>query len=582
MSDDTHTIDPAWTVQVPEHVAFRLQPAGPVVRLLAYCIDLLIRFLLLFLLLVVLQIAGGGNAAGTGVALLAWFVLEWGYSFLFEWLRGGRTPGKAALGIRVVDLQGMPLSAGAAALRNLLRGADWLPAGYLVGLSSMLCDRGFRRLGDHAAGSLVVYERGAGFPASTPVTEAAVLKLARSLPRRVAVALPARCVRALAGFVARRAQFHSARRREMAAHLAPALARHHRLRPPRNPDRFLCAIDLLARRGLDPVAGDDDEDPAALVEEHRPHWSELERLLERSGQLNGKAATRLAHLHRCACADLALAEAYLLPERTRAYLDDLIARTHHRLYRRSGRSWGALATSLVREVPRMLYGDRCLRVAVLAFFGTFLLAVVLTRLDPGLPERVLGAPQLEQLHQMYADPPRHRDLGGGAGATGFYIRNNVSIALTCFACGIFLGVGSLFLLVFNGLVIGLMFGHMTHAPAPLPGHFFEFVTAHAAFELGGIALCGAAGLRLGWGMVAGSGLPMGQSLRRSAARAVPILAAGALLVALAAPIEAFVSPSALPLAAKRGIGIASALLLFIYLGLGAIDRRAQQRSVETA
>ncbi|MFW5752850.1 MAG: stage II sporulation protein M, partial [Planctomycetota bacterium] len=498
-----------------------------------------------------------------------------------EWLARGRTPGKAAVGIRVVDQQGMPLRAGAAALRNLLRAADWLPAGYLTGLTCMICDRGFRRLGDLAAGSLVVYRRVTPLPTAPPVTDEAVLRLARSLPRRVAVALPARCIRALAGFVSRRRQFQSARRREMAAHLAPALARYHRLRPPRNPDRFLCAVDLLARRGPVPGGRQDDADTganaASLVGAHRPHWHELEKLLDRSTPLSGAAATRLAHLHRSACADLALCEAYLLPERTRAYLDDLIARTHHRLYRRRSGSWRRLAHSIFDAAPRMLYGDRCLRVAALAFFGTFLLALVLSRLDPELPERILGAPQLEELHQMYADPPRHRGLSAGAGATGFYIRNNVSIALTCFACGIFLGVGSLLLLVFNGLVIGLMFGHMLGAPDPLPAHFLEFVTAHAAFELGGITLCGAAGLRLGWGMVAGSSLPTGQALRCSAAQAVPIIAVGALLVALAAPIEAFISPADLPVTIKRTVGIGSAVLLFAYLGLGAVGRHGQDR-----
>jgi len=98
-------------------------------------------------------------------------------------------------------------------------------------------------------------------------------------------------------------------------------------------------------------------------------------------------------------------------------------------------------------------------------------------------------------------------------------------------------------------------------------HFFEFTCAHGPFELTGIACAGAAGLRLGWGLVDCGGLTRAESLRAAATRAVPMLAAGATMVALAAPIEGFVSPSSLPLLVKMLIGVLCALAVVVYLGL---------------
>lgn len=157
---------------------------------------------------------------------------------------------------------------------------------------------------------------------------------------------------------------------------------------------------------------------------------------------------------------------------------------------------------------------------------------------------------------------------------GFYIFNNVGIALACFASGIFAGLGSLVWLVFNGLYLGLIFGYMAGTSDPTRAHFFEFVSAHGPFELTGIALAGAAGLRLGLGMMVTRGLPRLDSLRRSAMEALPILTVAAVFVAAAAPIEAFVSPSALPLLAKRALMFFCASLVLLYLvGLGARGRR---------
>ena len=152
---------------------------------------------------------------------------------------------------------------------------------------------------------------------------------------------------------------------------------------------------------------------------------------------------------------------------------------------------------------------------------------------------------------------------------GFYIQHNTSIGLKCFAWGILFGVGSLFQLLSNGIVLGTLFGHM--AVSPHASNFFTFVTAHTSFELTAVVVAGAAGLRMGWGLIDTQGQSRPASLRREATRALPALGASVVLFVLAAFIEGFISASALPYWAKASVAILSALLIAAFLSLGGRD-----------
>lgn len=141
-------------VETPEGVEIGLRVAGPVPRLLAAAIDFGIRMGIY----VVLGIpAGLLGDAGAGLLLIAIFLVEWFYPVLFEVQRGGATPGKRQLGLLVLHRDGTPVGWMASIVRNLVRFADFLPAAYGFGIASMLIDRDFRRLGDLAAGTVVVH-----------------------------------------------------------------------------------------------------------------------------------------------------------------------------------------------------------------------------------------------------------------------------------------------------------------------------------------------------------------------------------------------------------------------------------------
>ncbi|MFO1250692.1 MAG: RDD family protein [Inhella sp.] len=131
-----------------------LRPAGLVARTMAFLLDLLIRIGIDLGLVILLGTLGG---LGAGLILLGLFCVEWLYPILFELSRWGATPGKRALGLRVVMDTGLPVTPAASFTRNLLRVADFLPLAYAFGIVSMLLNRECKRLGDLAAGTLVVH-----------------------------------------------------------------------------------------------------------------------------------------------------------------------------------------------------------------------------------------------------------------------------------------------------------------------------------------------------------------------------------------------------------------------------------------
>jgi uncharacterized RDD family membrane protein YckC len=148
-------LDTTRRVATPEGIELTLRLAGPVPRALAWTVDFMLRAAVVLL---VMMIASRFGRAGTGVVLIAAFFVEWLLPAWFEARWGGQTPGKRVFGIAVLNDDGTPLRWPAALTRNLLRAADFLPLFYGVGLIAMLANRDFKRLGDLAAGTVVVYQ----------------------------------------------------------------------------------------------------------------------------------------------------------------------------------------------------------------------------------------------------------------------------------------------------------------------------------------------------------------------------------------------------------------------------------------
>ncbi|MGA2033207.1 MAG: stage II sporulation protein M [Thermoguttaceae bacterium] len=306
---------------------------------------------------------------------------------------------------------------------------------------------------------------------------------------------------------------------------------------------------------------------ADLLESRRTSWAELEQLCGKLEKLSrraitGPAVARFAARYRAACADLALADAYHLPPETVHYLHQLVARAHNQLYRSRPFDVRAWFQEMFFVVPQRLFADKCLRLAFSIFWGIFLLAAIMARNSSEFAERVVSKTQLTFIEEQFSSPISHRDPDAANFMSGFYIWNNAGIGLRCFAFGLLFGVGGLFATIYNAAMLGAVFGNMTTVAHP--EHFFHFVTAHGPFELTGIVLSAAAGMRMGFSLVDTGGRTRSDALRRSAQQSVPIMAAATVLFLLAAGIEAFLSPTAAPYWIKAGVAIASTVMLLFY------------------
>jgi uncharacterized RDD family membrane protein YckC len=259
----------------PEGVRLELAIAGPAPRMMAYGIDLIIMVLLVIIVLVTLPIgtalnkwlaslfhhAGGsvrpGNpngqvnvqAGGVAVAIfvLAQFAIETGYFIFWEMLTRGRSPGKAVAGLRVVQRNGLPIELGNTMVRNLMRIVDLLPANYVVGLISMLLSPSGERLGDHAAGTIVIrLDR----PPAAPEIQAAVNPDSLSLTREQLSRIGPREIRLVRGTLRRLSTIPEDRREPLLAEVADSLRQRLELAelPRSDPREFLRDLLALAQR----------------------------------------------------------------------------------------------------------------------------------------------------------------------------------------------------------------------------------------------------------------------------------------------------------------------------------------------
>ncbi len=163
-------------VITPEGIGLQLPVAGPVPRAVAWAIDLVVRVGIVFILGMLFAVLG---QAGEGLYLVMLFLVFWAYPIAFEGWWNGQTPGKKAMGLRVIAADGAPVGWLAAITRNLLRTVDMLPFGYAAGLIASLADSQGRRFGDMAARTLVVYT--AREEAHAAVPSSVVLAPPRSL-----------------------------------------------------------------------------------------------------------------------------------------------------------------------------------------------------------------------------------------------------------------------------------------------------------------------------------------------------------------------------------------------------------------
>lgn len=218
-------VSAALPIETPEGITFSYELASLSERGWAYAVDFLIRAVVLVVIGVLFLIfLGPALTAGVGLWFVLAFVVEWGYFVLFEMIWDGQSPGKRLFNLRVMKSAGQPIGFFESALRNLLRGADLLPFSYAVATLCVLATRRFQRLGDLAAGTIVVHEKTAWFGSSNSENRP---ELAAPELRRVVLSNRER--RLLQEFVLRQDRLHPERREELARILAEPYRRRFNL-----------------------------------------------------------------------------------------------------------------------------------------------------------------------------------------------------------------------------------------------------------------------------------------------------------------------------------------------------------------
>ena len=308
-----------------------------------------------------------------------------------------------------------------------------------------------------------------------------------------------------------------------------------------------------------------------FIQQHEATWEKLEGWLHTKenppNQIQSEQANPFIesdydfpHAYRQACQHLALARSRLYSQSLIERLSQLVLRGHQYFYKPRSHLLQQIIRYFTADFPATIRQEwRVVTLASLLFFGPLISIIIAIQINPDLIFSITDGDTVRQFETMY-DPERYERVGREREADsdilmfGFYIRNNTGIGFRTFASGLVFGLGTLFLLLFNGVHIGAVAGHLTHL-----GYnetFWGFVAGHSAMELTAIALSGAAGLKLGQALIWPGRKSRLRALRDNVSIAVRIIYGAATMFFIAAFIEAFWSSIAwMPLYIKLSVGI---------------------------
>ncbi|AGG90289.1 stage II sporulation protein M [Rhodanobacter denitrificans] len=286
--------------------------------------------------------------------------------------------------------------------------------------------------------------------------------------------------------------------------------------------------------------------------------------------LRQEPALEFPQSYRRVCHHLALARGRGYSHEVTERLQRLVQQGHRVLYRPPAPRWHRVAAFLVAGFPRLVRAQwRCMALAAALFYLPALCLLVLLQLRPELAHTLFSSTQLVQFEKMY--DPANAHIGRSSGTDlqmfGYYVMNNVSIAFRTFASGLVFGVGAIYVLGANGVLIGGIAGHLT--AIGYGGPFWRFVVGHSAFELSALVIAGGAGLQLGLTLLAPGRQRRGPALVAAGWVGAQLALGAFAMLLVAAFIEAYWSSiAALPDALKFGSGALMWLLVLGWLWRG--------------
>jgi uncharacterized membrane protein SpoIIM required for sporulation len=316
------------------------------------------------------------------------------------------------------------------------------------------------------------------------------------------------------------------------------------------------------------------------LEKRKPHWAKLESLLSRSQASGLKSLSRsdlqeLSLLYRQTAADLAAIREDRASVHYARYVNQLLVRAHNTIY--SGhRASPMAAIAFFTETYPAAFRRHLSHVflATLIFGIGGLAGAALTYQNADFKVKILGPQMVETIdrHQMWT----HSIVGIKPVASSAIMTNNLSVGFTTFALGITAGLGTIYMMAFNGVLIGVI-GVACYLSG-MSLQLWSFVAPHGVLELPAIFIAGGAGLKIAQGLLFPGVLPRRDSLARAGSEAVQLLLGTVPILIIAGLIEGFVSPTNLGIPLKFSMAAALFVLLNAYLfGAGRETQKTGQK-----
>ncbi len=575
-------------VETPEHVDVHFELAGIGSRLAAALLDLLLMLLALLILAMVFDAVVGqtGRAVRGWLAALMWllvFLLVWGYFTLFEALNGGRTPGKQALGIRVVMDTGRPITPAAAVIRNLVRILDtYFVPPLLPALLTIFLHRSNKRPGDIAAGTIVVRDRPTDWTLGAALQTGAATQPADEPIETGPPELSEQEFRLLDRFLGRLNELAP----DVQVRITADLVRRFEGRIPRrnaDPEAYLVTVfaeeqrkrrSRFAARPQAGAAGRMSVPAERFVEKKRRGWESFRETairMERSGvgALSASEIPAFAAQYREVAADLARARTYQVDPRVIDYLERVVSAGHNALYRARGKEHTLLLHYILYDFPAAVVASwQYVLLAFLLFTVPAAVGYVMIRERPALAEEIVSPVMVRRAEQAAERTAEGRGYAEAPGEerpviAAAIITNNIQVSFGVFVGGLTGGLLTAWLLFANGMMLGLGLGLFKNYNAL--SYLVTFVVGHGVLELTAIFISAGAGFRLARALIAPGDRTRKDALVLEGRIAARMLGAVVTLLAIAGTIEGLLSTSDASAVWKYGVSVLTVVFLFLYL-----------------
>jgi uncharacterized membrane protein SpoIIM required for sporulation len=307
-----------------------------------------------------------------------------------------------------------------------------------------------------------------------------------------------------------------------------------------------------------------------FIGSRRPQWERLSQLLARggrrgSGPLSAEEVAEVARLYRLAASDLARAKLLQAPGELLRYLNDLVGRGHAYIYRSRPTSWGSVWEFYAEGFPQ-LFRRRWPYVAVATgVFLVFALGAFLgVSLNSGAAYSLLPEPVLQFIDRR---PPRELGFAHveelAPILSSYVMTNNIGVSFRAYGLGILFGIGTVYVLAVNGVMVGALAAHFHRCG--LAVQFWSLILPHGVLELTAIFIACGSGLLLGHVLLCPGELTRRGALLRAAPEALRLLLGVLPLLVVAGIIEGFVTPTPLAGWLKCGLGGLAGVTALAYL-----------------